>query len=193
MSLNAQGYNVLATDVPSIAEGLLRTNLAARPPPTTELQQPSLQAKALDWFAEPSTWDFERSSVTPRESDTPAPSTLDPTLRPPFDLITTTDSIYHPSLSQPLLRTLHALSTSPHSVSRSTGPPIFVALEVRDPQLIDGFLESARIDWGFKCSRVENGRLEKLMGEGGVGWEGEDWEGVQVWKLVWKETARGKQ
>lgn len=177
---------MLATDVPAIADGLLRENLTARPPPTTELEQPKLEARALDWFAEPSTWDFERASVTPRPEASSAPNASPPLLRPPFDLITTTDSIYDSALSQPLLRTLHALSTPPHSPSRSSGPPIFVALEVRDPQLIDSFLESARSDWGFRCSRVENGRLEKLLGEGGVGWKSDDWDGVQVWKLVWK-------
>lgn len=30
---------------------------------------------------------------------------------------------------------------------------------------------------------VDNGKLEKLLGEGGLGWTSEDWEGVQIWRL----------
>lgn len=187
LSLNAQGFDVLATDVPTIADGLLHQNLTARPPP-----QPKLQSRALDWFSEPSSWDFTRWSISPpsegsADSDPPpSPSEL---LAPPFDFITTTDSIYDSSLSLPLLRTLHALSTPP--LASRTPPPIFVALEVRDPQLIDSFLREAKEAWGFKCSKVEDGRLRKLVGEDGVGWEEEDWAGVQVWKLVMGK-GRGK-
>ncbi|ORY61945.1 hypothetical protein BCR35DRAFT_283426, partial [Leucosporidium creatinivorum] len=184
LSLNAQGFDVLATDVPTIADGLLRQNLAARPPPTTELEQPILQARALDWFSESSTWEFSRWSISPpaEGNDTDSDPPPNDLLSPPFDFITTTDSIYDSSLSTPLLRTLSSLSSPP--LSSRTPPPIFVALEVRDPQLIDSFLRQAKEEWGFKCSRVEDGRLRKLMGEDGVGWEDEDWEGVQVWKLV---------
>lgn len=187
LSLNAQGYDVVATDMEVIAEGILRENVEGRPPPSTELEQPVLEARTLDWFAEPERWNFSQWSITPRSSSAEAePPT--PRLTPPFDLITTSDSIYDPSLTQPLLRALHALCTPTRAP-----PPIYLALEVRDPALIAGFLHSAKEEWGFKCSRVDEGRLEKLMGEGGVGWEKEDWEGVQVWKLVLVRRGGGRR
>lgn len=171
-----------------IAKGILRENVEGRPPPRTELEQPVLEARTLDWFAEPVQWDLSRWSITPRSpSATAEPPSNAPLLSPPFDLITTSDSIYDPTLTQPLLRTLHALCTPTRAP-----PPIFLALEVRDPTLIAGFLHSAREDWAFKCSRVDERRLEKLMGEGGLGWEREDWEGVQVWKLMLGTRGRGR-
>jgi hypothetical protein len=45
-------------------------------------------------------------------------------------------------------------------------------LEVRDAQLINDFMHSAKIEWGFKCSRVEEGRLERVVR--GLEWEKED-------------------
>lgn len=172
--------DVVATDIPSIATGLLHTNLASPANRSAALDAPVLQARALDWLIDPSGWDWTQSSVTPPLL-LPA-SSSEPALVPPFDLICTTDSVYSPNLSQPLLRALHALSTPPHA-SASKPPPIWLALEARDPDLIAEFLRSAKEDWKFKCAKTDGGRLEKLVGEGGLGWELEDWEGVQVWKL----------
>lgn len=173
LSLHAMGYDVVATDTPLIAHGILHSNLSSNR--STALSAPILEARALDWFSPPSSWSWTTSPITPSLSSSPSPSHEAPLLQPPFDLILTTDSIYSPTLSTPLLRTLHALSP--------LSPPIYLSLEVRDPSLIDEFLESARTEWGFKCSKVEKGRLERLVR--GMGWEEEDWEGVEVWKLKW--------
>lgn len=188
------GYDALATDIPAIVDGVLSHNLAANTPVAPSPSAPTLHARALDWFAPPSTWDFSLPSITPpHPSACPTDPPPTPHPRPPFDLILTSDTAYDPSLSSPLLRTLHHLATlSAAATPSGRPPPVLLALEVRDPALIGAFLESARGEWGFKCSRVENGRLERLMGEGGVGWAGEEWEGVEVWRLVLGRGKRGK-
>lgn len=169
------GYDVVSTDIRAIAEGILSRNLERNSPlASSTLLVPS----TLDWFSSPSEWDFLRESNT---------SSIDSDLipQPPYDLIVTTDSVYSPELSTPLLRTLHALSTPPLA-SLSSTPIIFLALEVRDPLLIRAFLQSAKEEWSFKCTQVEESRLERLLergNDGGMGWEPDDWAGVEVWKL----------
>lgn len=183
LSLHGMGYDVVSTDIKFVAQGILRANLSRNR--STALSAPTLEARTLDWFSPPSSWDWTSASITPSSRPTPPSSSTPTFLQPPFDLILTTDSVYDPSLSTPLLRTLHALSTPPLSPSP---PPIYLSLEVRDPDLISSFLESARKEWGFKCVKVEWGRLERLVGregDGGMGWKEEDWDGVEVWKLKW--------
>ena len=51
---------------------------------------------------------------------------------------------------------------------------------------------------GFKSSRVERGVLEKVMervyerdDEGGkweLGWRRDEWDGVEIWKMSYKEA-----
>ena len=168
--------DVVATDIASIAPCLLAANLQHNRSPV--LDAPILESRTLDWIAHPDGWDWSRRDISSPDS----PSSDESLLAPPFDLIVTTDSVYHPSLSQPLLRALHALS-SPPLAPLSRPPPVYLALEARDPDLIASFLKSAREDWLFKCSQTDNARLEKLLGEGGMGWSADDWDGVQVWKL----------
>ena len=184
LAMHHLGYDALATDIPAIVDGVLGHNLETNRLTTTHA--PALEARALDWFAPPESWDFTLPSITP---PLPAPSscaTPTPLLTPPFDLLLTSDTAYDPALSSPLLRTLHHLAR----MSGVRPAPVLLALENRDPALIDAFLRSARDEWGFKCSRVDDGRLGRLMGEGGLGWVPEDWEGVEVWKLVARRTAR---
>jgi len=182
LSLASMGYDVLSTDLGIIVDGVLSQNIEAntRSLRLNSFGQPRMQTKVLDWFQDPEERRWRSSVEEP--------------LVPPFDLIVTADTVYDSSLSQPLLRTLHALSTAsnPSSTSlirrtsSSSVPPVYLALEVRDPALIANFIESAERDWNFKCSRVDHGRLKKLVESkaGGLGWEDESvWEGVEVWKL----------
>lgn len=189
LSLASQGFDVLATDVPSIANTLLASNLSRNSSLVdVGASAPILEARPLDWFAEPSTWTWDQPSVTPLDSISPSQDALSTILSPPFDLIVTTDSIYHPTLSQPLLRTLTALTKlCPPST------PVFVALEVRDPVLIAAFFDSARTEWGFKCAMVEEERLKMIVRRRLPEWEDEDWEGVQVWRLTRKKERRGQK
>lgn len=177
LSLHHSGMDCVATDIASVAV-LLDMNLCTANR-SGALDAPALEARSLDWFVNPVEWNWARRDITGSGVDKDDVSSL---LAPPFDFIVTTDSVYHPSLTQPLLRALHALSTPPYAPSTKP-PPIYLALEARDPDLIAAFLDSARTDWAFKCSRTDNARLEKLLGKGGLGWSADDWEGVQVWKL----------
>lgn len=97
----------------------------------------------------------------------------------PFDLIISSDTLYNPDLIHPLFRTIHALCKT------SVRPPlIYLCIERRDPTLIDRALLEARETWGFKTERIPYGKLVKAMQAASLGWEREDWDDVEVWKLV---------
>ncbi|GAA5910306.1 uncharacterized protein JCM6883_001149 [Sporobolomyces salmoneus] len=184
LSLASMGYDVLATDLDLIVDGILCQNIKANES-ILEINagpsQPRLETKVLDWFQDPHEWEWDGAG----EEDVQEPT------GPPFDYIVSADTIYDPSLSQPLLRTLHALA-SRSSRSTTTSPLVYIALEARDPALISDFLESAERDWSFKCSRIDHSKLRKLVEskESGLGWEEEaTWEGVEVWKLKLKKSA----
>lgn len=166
LSLAALGYHTLATDLPALVDGVLGTNCASSA--ASSLPGP-LCAAPLDWFEDAEALSFP-----------PAPHA------PPFDLVTSADTVYDPSLCAPLLRTIAHLSLlGRHSIPA----PVFLALERRDPLLVEAFLAAARDEHGFKLARVEHAKLRRLVerreAEGGtLGWEDEgDWEGVEVWRL----------
>ncbi|GAA5848167.1 hypothetical protein JCM8547_004430 [Rhodosporidiobolus lusitaniae] len=169
LSLFSQGYDVLATDLPLIVDGVLKENLEGNSEAVGggRYGDPRLESKVLDWSEEPDKWSWDESA-NPEKA-----------LKPPFDVIVTADTVYEPALSQPLLRSLHGLA------SLSPAASIYVALEARDPQLVADFLASASSDWSFKTSRVDHGRLKRLVEskESTLDWEDEtDWEGIEVWK-----------
>ena len=165
LSLAALGYRTLATDLPALVDGVLGANCSSSAASTLP---GALVAAPLDWFD--STLHFP-----------PAPHA------PPFDLVTTADTVYDPALSAPLLRTLARLSLLGRPPLSPA--PVYLALERRDPLLVDSFLASARDDHGFKLARVDHARLKRLVerteAEGGtLAWQDEaDWDGIEVWKL----------
>lgn len=189
------GFSTILTDVPYILSTFtlpnIRQNLPALHSALSLSHPPIVQARELDWTAPPSSWDWSRSgNGSSISSDWEDPYTRsqkekalaqgtilkeETTILPPFDLIVTTDTIYHPSLLPALLSTLKHLSLI------SSAPPILLALERRDPALIDSALDEAR-RWGFECKRVGGPRIGKSV-ERHLGWKKEDWEGVEVWKL----------
>lgn len=59
--------------------------------------------------------------------------------------------------------------------------PILLALERRDPQLVDSFFAAARDRHGFACTRIGHSRIKQLMA--GLDWAPEDWSAVEIWKL----------
>lgn len=210
LSLATQGFDVLATDVALLAEapeGLLERNLASNRhlwPSTTLGQVPRVEARVLDWMSDPSSWDFSKQTINSgsplaliddpagnNQHDTEDGPTAGTTtlsgqtralLEPPFDLITSSDSVYSDALVQPLLRTLHALCTLSITTTTATTPAIYLAIEVRDPLLVQRFLDSARDDYGFKCARVDDARIEGVVRP--WGWDRNEWDGVEVWKLT---------
>lgn len=93
-----------------------------------------------------------------------------------LDLIVTTDTVYAPELIDPLLKTLDELS------SGSSRPPlIYLALERRDPGVIESFLKKSQEFMNFKTNRIDHQVLVKLTTQ--MGWELDDWEGVEIYKL----------
>ncbi|GAA6029333.1 hypothetical protein JCM8097_003624 [Rhodosporidiobolus ruineniae] len=172
LALASQGYDILATDVDMIVDGVLQQNVEANGEVIKRAGGGKVEAKVLDWFQPPGKWSWRRPGDTQEAGDPP--------LEPPFDLIVTADTVYEPSLSQPLLQTLHGLA------SLSPSAPIYLALESRDPSLVASFLSSALSDWNLKPTRVGHDRIRRLVErkEGTLGWEDEEvWEGVEVWKL----------
>ncbi|KAG8816736.1 hypothetical protein FRC17_000206 [Serendipita sp. 399] len=139
---------------------------------------------------------------------------------PPYDLIITADTLYTPELVAPLFRTIHHLAqqspypsnhssslstsdhqtTSPSSSSNRFSCPIYVAVERRDPQLMDRAFEECKAVWGFKVERVRTIKIRKALERAGVQWKqkagrckGEEenvgereespWDGVEIWKM----------
>ncbi|BGP45851.1 hypothetical protein JCM10450v2_001686 [Rhodotorula kratochvilovae] len=111
LSLAALGYTTLATDLPALVAGVLGSNISSSPFPPTQLA-----AHPLDWFTPPEELSFPSGH------------------EPPFDLIATADTVYAPSLCAPLLRTLAHLSLAG---GRAAPAPVFLALERRDPALVE--------------------------------------------------------
>ncbi|KAK4058816.1 T-complex protein 1 subunit delta [Microbotryomycetes sp. JL221] len=205
MTLTSLGYNVIATDIKPVANGLLRSNLdrnfSSRTTASTELAASVCEARTLDWFEAPSEWDFDRWSISSPSVTSLAKgqdSPPQPCIHPPFDLITTSDSIYDLSLVEPLIKTLTALAKL--SLANGIKPSIYVALEDRDPLVTKMFFEKllSRASDGtddsttsvqthhWTASRIPHATIQKLA-ETKLNWGDEsDYDGVQVWKLAIK-------
>lgn len=114
------------------------------------------------------------------------PPAEDGFLGPPFDLIISSDTLYSPEITHPLLRTLHALSRSSISATGTSNrsPPVYLCLERRDPELIDRALTEARDTFDFLAQRVPHRKLARALERGGAIWDKNDWEGIELWKLT---------
>lgn len=128
------------------------------------------RTKALEWIL------THDPSFSPNSLSSTSESTIIP-----YDMIITTDTLYSPLLTLPLLSTLRSFSLLSLS---SSPPPIYVALETRDPALIAHSLALAK-EMGFSLKKIALGRVDKTLGKSGWGWEDrEEWEGIEIWK--WK-------
>lgn len=196
---------MLATDIPDVIENVLSRTIQANPPSGSS-RYGIVQVRELDWTVPPSDWTWTDSEVVASHSlsptDTRAPQTEVPELveaetllKPPFDMIVTSDTIYTPSLVRPLLRTLHHLSHLSSPITKEVGalskskhsnrhPPIYLALENRDNNLVDLFFAQARDEWHFICTKMPQRKLAKLLEKGGASWNRDEWIGVEVWKLT---------
>ncbi|SCV68998.1 BQ2448_2018 [Microbotryum intermedium] len=200
MYLHSQGYDVLSTDMPFIAHSCLSANFDNNPGLTSSLTvldpsipPPRLQSKGLDWSVPSSEWNFNdlhnvalATATTPPDpgptkNEIENPTATDSPVDPPFDLIVLSDVVYSSTLVKPLINTLKSLSDiSPLATA-------YVAVEVRDPELISGFLLRAK-ERGWKCSKVDQLILGRLMRS--VGWDEAGWEGVEVWCLKRRRTFK---
>lgn len=197
--LASLGWDVLATDTPNVIATVLSRNVlqnvAALPPDSG-----SIETRELDWTVKPEkwTWDDDKVIASAAREDSQAPTNsdlksslhqVDSSLQfpgPPFDLIVTSDTVYSPELARPLLRTIHALcdASRQRSAAHTRCPPVYLCIERRDPGLIDRTLAEAASVWGFSVVRIPHKKVAKAMEKGGVNWDGEDWEGIEIWKLT---------
>jgi protein N-lysine methyltransferase METTL21D len=140
------------------------------------LSHQTIEIKELDWSVPPVNWVWDHPSIIASHSAT---SDFSGT-RPDFDLIVSADTVYSPALVTPLLRTIHALSTL-RTIT-------LLAIERRDPSLVDSLLKQAAEVWFFRIERIPHKKMVKAMTKAGLKWDPLDYEGVEIWKLTLKET-----
>ncbi|EDR14800.1 uncharacterized protein LACBIDRAFT_305911 [Laccaria bicolor S238N-H82] len=167
LALASLGWDVLATDIDLVISSVLsnniQTNLAQLPE-----RSGRVEIHELDWLVSPAEWKWDITSGS----------------NPPYDLIYSADTVYKSELVEPLLRTIHALSTlSRFSSSPPRSPLVLLCVERRDPPLLDRLLDDARNIWNFSVERIPRKRLSKALNKHGAQWDNADWEGIELWKL----------
>ena len=177
--LGALGYDVLATDTAHVCNSVLRHNIAANLPhlPTAA---GSIQVRELDWTVESDRWVWsDPTRITPDgNASNKRGADAEELLGPPFDLIISSDTLYDVSLVQPFFRTVRALAASGREIEPRKPPLFFLALERRDPRLIDGALACAPVP----LTQVPIKKVRKALERAGICWDRADWEGVEIWK-----------
>lgn len=182
LALCSLGWDVLATDIPHVISSVLEKNiihnLSALP-----IGSGTIQFRELDWSVLPEDWTWNHESVVASHADHPvsADESL-ALLRPPFDLIISADTVYSVELVEPMLRTLHALSTLSASPTGSHFPAILLCIERRDPALVDRLLATAKEKWQFQIERIPHKKVVKAV-EKEAKWNKVDWDDVELWKL----------
>lgn len=197
LTLASLGWDVLATDLKVVISSVLEQNIRRNDHlPSLVTSRGVIQVRELDWNAPLSDWNWDRSdciaSLSSPQSDaglkSKSPTQVnDSTLSPPFDLILTSDTLYDKQLIEPLFRTishLSRLSVQQERPKKMKGPPVFLTLENRDPELVKFALEQARTRWGFLTERIPDRKLTKMLDKRGVAWDRDEWTGVEVWKLT---------
>ena len=180
------GWGVIATDLDDVIQPVLAPNISrnrAHLPSTAG----AIEVRVLDWSVSPDQWVWDHPSWIASRSgqNTPLLESQSTTLTPPFDLVISSDTLYSPELVTPLLRTLHSLCRcSAESSPDARFPQVFICLERRDPSLIDRSLAEARGSWDFQLERIPHKRIVKAMEKGGVRWEKDQWDDVEIWKLT---------
>lgn len=212
LALASLGWDVLATDIAPVVNTVLKPNVARNVRMLRESEPPTepggrtrcgnVQVRELDWSALPTSWCWTDSCgvavADHGDGNGPFGGTSgehddEELLAPPFDLIVTSDTVYSTNLVAPLLRTLHQLcqlSQPGYDVERhqkKLRPLMYVAVENRDPGLLDSFFKQARDDWGFTTMRVPDRHVQRAMERKRLGWNREDWDGVEVWKFQLQE------
>jgi predicted nicotinamide N-methyase len=153
LALGALGFEVTATDVAELAgPGGLLRSNIESPKNSTAGR---VAVRELDWFQPPPR---EELLVGGKE----------------FDVVMTADTIYAPELVVPLFETITRFAGAKTQV--------WIALEVRDEELIRGALKTAQ-EMGFGVKKIPQGKLKKAMAAAKMEWGAEDWAGVEVWKL----------
>ncbi|KAJ7740667.1 hypothetical protein DFH07DRAFT_838678 [Mycena maculata] len=185
------GCNIITSDLPFVISTCLAKNIEnniPRLPPSAG----EILVRELDWTVDPTNWVWDDPDTI--TSPTCAPSAEQQNLPYAFNLIVSADTIYSPALVTPFLRTIHALCTlSLARSSSSRAPVVFICLERRDPAVTDRTLEDAQHIWGFTVTRVPPRKVSKALRMSGLKWDKEDWEGVELWKLILQVTNPAEQ
>jgi hypothetical protein len=192
------GWQAVATDIEPVLSSVLRPNVEAgayqlynaAQIPTRE----HIIVRELDWNAASDRWSWDRlgassASVSDSSRASEPPHDSGASAMPRFDLILTADTIYEPSLVEPLFSTLAALyygqRDHPEAAPRPACPTLLLALERRDSQHIDDALHLAshRFDLPFK--QIPARKIRKTFDAFGDGltWPRDDSSGVEIWKL----------
>ncbi|KAG7092336.1 hypothetical protein E1B28_008697 [Marasmius oreades] len=181
--LSSLGWKkVVATDTASVISSVLSQNITNNSLGGDDCR---ILVRELDWTISPERWTWDNDYVVTSASYTSTTRRLSH----PFDLIVTADTVYEPSLLEPLLRTIHGLCTMSVAVSpNSRAPMILLCFERRDPVLVDSLLAAARNKWNFRVNKVPGRKLSKAMEKSGLDWRRSDWEGVEVWKFVFRRA-----
>lgn len=186
------GWDVVATDLPDVINSVLRRNISDNLP-NLPAGSGTIHVRALDWNVRPEDWVWDSDTVIALPTRSPAKPTENTTqLSPPFDLIVTADTVYLLSLVEPLLRTAtHLCNASGREVSSGMQwPPIYLAIERRDPIVLDKFVEDARST--FEVEQLPRRVVSQAMEKSGLRWEKDDWDGVEIWSFAQKH-GEGEQ
>jgi hypothetical protein len=182
------GWDVLATDLPNVISTVLAQNVANNIA-DLPVNAGKIQICELDWTLNPDRWIWDDNTLASGSSPLSQLAIKEP-LKPPFDLILSADTVYSPALVEPLLRTAHVLATLSMAASpTSRAPPVFLCIERRDPALVDRALSDAKEIWQFNVECIPRKKLGKAMTKGGIKWDKEEWEGVEIWKLTLVQAA----
>ncbi|KAI0318641.1 hypothetical protein OF83DRAFT_1056493 [Amylostereum chailletii] len=188
LALASIGWDVLATDTTHVISSTLSNNVTTNSA-HLPLLSGDIQVRELDWTVPPDNWNWQHPvSIASHSFPLTPEDTATSALRPPFDLIISSDTLYTSQLVQPLFRTLHA------AASRSLTPsgrsvPVYLCIERRDSDLIDKALADAQHIWGFSVDRIPHRKVVKAMEKGGLKWSPDQWDGVEIWKLQLKKTT----
>jgi predicted nicotinamide N-methyase len=156
LALAALGWDVTATDVAEVVDGVLAGNCERN----EAAVRGRVTVQVLDWF----------SSGQQRQQGAGEQAQGE---EKKYGMIVTTDTLYEPSLVRPLLTTIRKYA--------GAATTVWVALEVRDKAVIEAALEMAK-EMGIVLSRIPRTRLRKALKAAGMAWKEEEWEGVEVWK-----------
>ncbi|KAI5810885.1 hypothetical protein DFH27DRAFT_475724 [Peziza echinospora] len=200
--LASLGINVIATDLPVVINSVLQQNIENNIYSSSASAQSSAAAtidvKVLDWRAPPEEWRWDVSGWISQANQVHDGTKIDSHnvqagIRPPFDLIISSDTVYEKTLVEPLVQTLHALCMlSCRKLKSATSekkvyPMVLLSLERRDYDVVNHALNVAKT-YGFSCTMVPRQKLleqqhaSDAVGKGRGGGMGE-WDGVEIWKL----------
>lgn len=151
--------------------------------------------KELDWTVPIAQWRWDQPSYIARQSQNSSVEEITTTktdceppgdnLTAPYDLIVTADTLYTADLITPLLRSLHHLSQLSTLPGAKYSCPVYLAIERRDPALMDRAFDECSGIWSFKVERIRVAKIKKVLERAGVSWVNEKsmWEGVEIWKM----------